>query len=110
MSGESVIPLTAQQKRRLRGEILQLVGEGHDSQRARLDDTTLWGALRRLGHDVGRLHVLTLLQELEGRGYLSFKETKDEYTSRVRISEIELMARGRDLLEETFTDQAVQLK
>jgi hypothetical protein len=96
--------------KRLRGAILKLLCTNHDTQQGRLDGTALWSALvRGLGFDVGRNEVMTCLQDLKGRGYIDFVQKKDNRTNEVFISQIELCSKGRDLLEETIEDRAVEL-
>ncbi|HZU33724.1 MAG TPA: hypothetical protein VFB79_21600 [Candidatus Angelobacter sp.] len=89
----------AETRRRLRGEILELVCEGHDQQHSRFTDAILWGVLQRLKYDCSQNDVITHLQDLQGRGYLKFEQEKQGRTSKVRISLIEITPRGRDLVE-----------
>jgi hypothetical protein len=102
--------ISADAMKRLRGQILELVSENHQAQRTRLELITLWGVLVRLGFDVGRDDVITLLQDLREREYLRFDSTKDKWSNRVEISKIEITPAGRDLLEGTIVDKAVLLK
>jgi hypothetical protein len=102
--------ISADAMKRLRGQILELVSENHQAQRTRLELITLWGVLVRLGFDVGRDDVITLLQDLREREYLRFDSAKDKWSNRVEISKIEITPAGRDLLEGTSVDKAVLLK
>ncbi len=95
--------------RRLRGEILELVYEGHHAQRSRLTDLILWGVLKRLQYDVSQNDVLTTLQDLSDRKYLSFTEDRNERTGVVRITQIQITPSGRDLVEGTKSDLAVHV-
>jgi hypothetical protein len=106
-------PDTAQIKR-LRGVIVELVYSRHMAQSARLDHVMLWHILRDVGCDVGEADVLTQLQDLCDRGYVKYREYKDPRVSRlsmevtyVRIYEIQLTSRGRDLREGTIVDPAI---
>jgi hypothetical protein len=72
-----------------------------------MDDVALWHILIDLGCDVGQNDVLTQLQDLCDRGYVTFKETKNRLTNRAEISLIQLTPRGRDLSEETIQDPAI---
>ena len=102
--------MAAAKMKRLRGAILQLLCTNHDAQSSRFDATALWSALvRGLNFDASRNEVKTILQDLCGRGYCTCVERKDKNTGEVWISQIELTPKGRDLLEETITDPAVEL-
>lgn len=96
--------------KRLRGAILELLRTNHDGQAARFDSTALWSALvRGLCFDASRNEVKTTLQDLRGRGYVNFAERKNLDTGDVSMWQIELTPRGRDLLEETINDAAVEI-
>jgi predicted transcriptional regulator len=95
--------------KRLRGQILELVDEGHKEQRSRLTAIILWGVLQRLKYDVSENDVITLLQDLKERGYLALNEEKNRRNGYVTISQIQITPRGRDLLEGTLTDPAVHV-
>ena len=96
--------------KRLRGAILELLRTNHDGQQSRFDSSALWSALvRGLGFDAGRHEVKTVLQDLCARGYVTYREKRDKETNEVSIWQIELTPRGRDILEETIEDPAVEL-
>ena len=101
--------LTVEAWKRLRGAILELVDEGHREQRSRMNDLVLWGVLQKLLYDVSQNDVITLLQDLGDRGYLAFTQTKNPRTSEVRISQIQITPKGRDVLEGTEPDPAVHV-
>jgi hypothetical protein len=102
-------PQTVQLWMRLRGAILELVDEGHKEQRARMNDLVLWGVLQKLQYDVSQNDVLAILQDLGERGYLQFSQEKNWRTHEVRISKIQITPKGRDLLEGTIIDAAVNV-
>jgi hypothetical protein len=102
-------PLTVEIRMRLRGEILELVDEGHQEQRSRMNDLILWGVLQRLKYDVSQNDVITVLQDLGDRGYLKFDEDRNRRNNEVRISKIQITPKGRDLLEGTIIDAAVNV-
>jgi hypothetical protein len=102
-------PLAVETRKRLRGEILELVDEGHQEQRSRFTDAILWGVLQRLKYDVSQNDVITVLQDLKDRTYLAFEQVKEPRTGKVRISQIQITPAGRDLLEGTRTDAAVNI-
>lgn len=94
----------------LRGTVLKLLRTNHDQQSSRFDSTALWSALvRGLGFDVSKNEVKTVLQDLQGRGYVRFQQKKDWSIGEVYITQIELCPKGRDLLEATIDDPAVEV-
>lgn len=99
---------TARMKR-LRGAVLTMVYTGHREQRSRLDDVALWGLLQDLRFDVSQNDVLTVLQDLQERKYLTFETKKNRITGRVGIFLIQITPPGRDLVEGTEADVAVVL-
>jgi hypothetical protein len=101
--------IAVETRKRLRGEILELVDEGHQEQRSRLNDLVVWGVLQKLKYDVSQNDVITMLQDLESRGYLRFVQDKNRRTGEIRISQIEILPAGRDLLEGTITNEAVHV-
>lgn len=102
--------LSTEHKRRLRGVILQLVYENQESQRSRLDDLSLHAALERLHYDVSRNQVKTLLQDLAERGYLSSTIEKNRDTGQVYLRKIQITPSGRDVVEKTRNDEAVEVE
>ena len=99
----------ASKKKRWRGVILQLVHKNHEMQEGRYRDGDLWVTMRDLSYDVGLNDVLTLLQDLKSRGYLAFKESKNDFTNRVEITNIEITSGGINLVEKLHTDVAVKI-
>jgi hypothetical protein len=96
--------------KRLRGMILELLQTNHDEQKSRFDSTMLWSALvRGLGFDASENDVITMLQDLRGRSYISYTEIKNQRRGEYRIVQIELCPKGRDLLEGTISDPAVEV-
>jgi hypothetical protein len=105
----SASPHDVENRKRLRGTILELVNEGHQQQRSRMDDVVLWGVLRKLQYDVGMNDVRTVLQDVKDRGYLVFQEDRNRKTNELRISLIMITPRGRDVVEGTILDPAVHV-
>ncbi len=93
--------------KRVRGVIVDVLYTRHAAQLHRVDHVALWHILIDLGCDVGENDVLTQLQDLQERGYVTYVEKRDRRTRRVDISTIQLTVRGRDLREETIADAAV---
>jgi hypothetical protein len=98
-----------QMKRRLRGVILRLISQNHERQQHRLDDITLTGVLERLQYDVYVDLVRTTLQDLGERGLLEFAEDRNRRTGENFIRKIQITPRGRDLVEGTISDPAIDV-
>ena len=102
--------INAQQKRRLRGAVLKLVYENHEAQGHRLDDVTLTAVLERLQFDVYVNLVREILQDLEERRYVSFYTERNREKGSVALRKIQILPGGRDLIEKTTTDAAVEVE
>ena len=96
------------QSKRVRAAIIDMLYVRHQMQQSRVDHVQLWHMLRDMGHDLGENDVLTQVQDLSDRGYVTCQSSKNRFTNRTSISLIQLTARGRDLQEETIRDPAVQ--
>jgi hypothetical protein len=94
-------------KKRIRGVIIDVLYGRHANQLSRVDHVALWHILINLGCDLGEDEMLTQLQDLFDRGYVSFNESRDRRSNRPQIFRIQLTSRGRDLREQTITDKAV---
>jgi hypothetical protein len=96
--------------KRLRGVVLEMLQTNHDKQQSRYDSSMLWSALvRGLGFDASENDVITILQDLKGRGYIQYDEIRNQRLGIYYIVRIELCPKGRDLLEGTITDPAVEI-
>jgi hypothetical protein len=84
--------------RRRRGIILKLIREGHENQLPRLDDLELWTMLLKMAQTMGRDQVVTLLQDLRVLDYIDYKQTMNDLTGRIELSQIELTAAGLRLM------------
>lgn len=100
--------IDAAQMKRLRGMLIELVNGRHVAQQSRADHVMLWHMARDLGCDVGENDVVTALQDLFDRGYVRYTEDKDRKTNSVRITLVQLTPAGRDLLEGTKAEAAIQ--
>jgi hypothetical protein len=69
----------------------------------------LYGAVTRLYFDVSEDEFITVLQDLKERGYLSFQRDEELYRKKRKtmIGEIQVLPAGRDLVEKTRVDPAV---
>jgi hypothetical protein len=99
--------ISAQVKRGLRGEILKLLYENSESQQVRLDDVVLFGVLEHLHFDVHLNLVRELVKDLSERDCVKFDEEKNRRTGEVALRKIQILPRGRDIVEKTAGDPAV---
>jgi len=99
-----------QHKRRLRGKMLKLVYENHEAQGHRLDDVTLASVLERLLFDAPMNLVREILQDLQERRFISFDLERDRSTGAIAIRRIQVTPSGRDIIEETLSDPAVEVE
>lgn len=101
--------LQAHNIRQLRATILQIIYENHARQQSRLRLVPLHGALERLFFDVSEDELVTVLQDLKDRGYLSYAQDAAAWkkSRKTVIGEIQILPAGRDLVEKTKQDPAV---
>src|SRR5438552_18897279 len=101
--------LQADNVRQLRAAILQFIYDNHFAQRSRLRLVQLHGALSRMFFDVSEDELVTVMQDLQERRYLTFKRDEELYRKKRenRIGDIEISPAGRDLVEQTCADAAV---
>lgn len=95
-------------KKQFRGEVLRMLSVRHSQQKSRADDIELCHALRSLAWDVEISDVVTILQEMQGRNWVTFKQRRSYYSSRVELSQIEILPDGQDLVDQTTTNPAVE--
>jgi hypothetical protein len=102
--------LQADNIRNLRAAILQVVYDNHFGRRSRLRLTPLHGAIDRLRFvDVSEDELVTVLEDLKERGYLTFSRDEEKWRKHreLVIGEIQITPLGRDLVEKTRVDIAV---
>ena len=99
----------AQVKRRLRGVVLDVLCLDHERQGARLDDVTLTAVLERLQYDVHVNLVREIVQDLAERRFVSFVSEKNRTTGTASIRKIQITPDGRDIIEGTASDPAVEV-
>jgi len=95
-------------KKRFRGEILRMLAVRHGQQQSRMDDVALCHALRSLAWDVDINDVVTILQEMQGRNWVKFRQLRSIYNRRVELSQIEILPDGQDLYDQTTQNLAVE--
>jgi len=94
----SVVDGELRQTRRRRGTMLKFIRQGHEQQLSRMDDYDMWVMMLDLGMTMGRVQVLTMLQDLLTLGLIDYKAKNDEKTGDLRIFEIQLTAAGLSLV------------
>ncbi len=102
--------MSMQDKRRLRGTVLKLLYVNSEKRLGTLNQVTLTYALERLHFDVYVNLVHEILQDLRERGLAAFKEEKDRVTGERSLCEIQILPAGRDIVETTRTDAAVDVE
>jgi hypothetical protein len=104
--------LQANNAKQLRAAILGILYDNQRAQRSRLRMVMLNGALEKLFFEITPNDLITVLQDLKERGYATFKEgfanEDDRRAGRRTLGEIQILPAGRDLVERTKTDMAVQ--
>lgn len=94
----------------LRAEILKAAYESHSLRLPRLSLVPLQTHLDRLHFDVSEDDLATVLEDLKDRGYVSYERDEVAWRKhrRLRIGKIQATPAGRDLVEQTKADPAVQ--
>lgn len=95
-------------KRRFRGEVLKMLSSRHCNQQSRLNDLLLLSALQSVGvQDIELRDVVTICQDMKGRGWLTYEQITDPVTRREQLHRIEICPEGQDLLDQTTHSSAV---
>ncbi|MEZ2347415.1 hypothetical protein [Terriglobus sp. RCC_193] len=93
---------------RLRREVLQHVYNNHAAQMHRLQHLTLLDILRRRGYStLGERDIITVLQDLCDRKYLTCETEHDDWSGDLLLKSIEITPVGRNLVEGFAKDEAV---
>jgi hypothetical protein len=95
--------------RKLRGEILKLLCGNHSAQQARMDGVLVTRLLQSFAYDVEVADVVTLLQDMQQRSWVTFRSQRNPLTQRIELSQIEVLPDGRDICEQTTKSAAVLL-
>ena len=90
-----------------RGLVLSALYSRHNVQGRRMDDVELTHTLWSMASQATLNDVLTILQEMQGRGWVSFSQFRNRLTDRIELSHIEILHPGRDLVEGTANNAAV---
>lgn len=94
-------------KKKFRGDILRLLAIAHDKQRSRMSDTEICVNLKALAIDCELPDVVTILQEMKDRDWVTFRQIKNIFPRRVQLLEVQILPDGRDLVEQTTENPAV---
>ncbi len=88
-----------------------MLATNHDRRQSRLDSSLVWSMLVRLGFDVSKDEVTTIVEDLSARLYIKCQLNKKLYDQRGErlYMQLELCPKGRDLLEGTIEDPAVEV-
>lgn len=94
-------------KNRFRGEVLTILAGRHLSQKSRLDDVQVCAALQSNGWECEMRDVVTILQDMKGRNWVDFTQSRNEITGRVELYRIIICPDGQDLVDELKPHPAV---
>jgi len=95
--------------RRFRGQVLTMLCGIHNSQQSRLNDVNLTRMLQGMAIECGIKDVVTVLQDMHERDWVTYRSYFNEITNRTELSKIEIRPDGRDICEQTTTSPAVLL-
>jgi hypothetical protein len=82
------------QTKRRRGNMLKLIRQGHEKQLDRMDDSDMARMMLNLGAHMSQRQVLTMLQDLQVLGYISFNQRFCDVRERFVAEQIMLTAVG----------------
>jgi len=82
------------QTKRRRGNMLKFVRQGHEAQLERMDDYQMAKMMQDIGSRMSQRQVLTMLQDLQVLGYVTFSQHFCEFKERMVAEEIMLTAAG----------------
>src|SRR5579872_1794160 len=86
------------QIRRRRAMMLRFVRDGHEGQMSRLDDFEIYALMQDMGITMSRNQVMTMLQDLQTLGLISFQSEWNEAGERYVAKDIMLTAAGTTLV------------
>lgn len=85
------------QVRRRRGNMLKFIRQTHERQLGRMDDFEMWCMMQDLGANMSQRQVLTMLQDLQVLGLVTFEQRFSEEKERMVAEKIMLTAQGLGL-------------
>jgi hypothetical protein len=83
---------------RRRGNMLKMIRQTHERQLERMDDIDVWSMMQDIGAHMSQKQVVTMLQDLQVLGYVTFEQFFDEDRERVVVEKIMLTASGLGLV------------
>jgi hypothetical protein len=86
------------QIKRRRGNMMKLIRQGHEAQFERMDDFEMHAMMQDIGANMSLRQVLTMLQDLQTLGYVTFNQSFSEPKERVVAEQIMLTAAGLALV------------
>jgi hypothetical protein len=98
---------STKKKTRFRGEVLSILSGHHLAQGSRLDDVQLCLAVQTMGWDCEMRDIVTILQDMQGRGWVKYEWRRSKITQRVELFCIEICPDGQDLVDEVTRHAAV---
>jgi hypothetical protein len=96
-------------KRKLRREILRILSTTHAQQKSRLDDLAICHLLRQIAWDVDMNDIVTILQDMCGRGWVKYRQLRNVYMRRVQLLEVEILPLGQDVYDQVVSDPAMEV-
>jgi hypothetical protein len=82
------------QTKRRRGNMLKFIRQGHEKQLDRMDDLMMQAMMQDIGSNMSQRQVMTMLQDLQVLGYVTFRQSFSEELERYAAEEIMLTAAG----------------
>jgi hypothetical protein len=86
------------QIKRRRGNMLKFIRQGHEAQFDRMDDFEMLAMMQDIGANMSQRQVLTMLQDLQVMGWITFKQFFSQEKERMVAEEIMLTAVGLALV------------
>lgn len=80
--------------RRRRAMMLRFIRDGHESQMSRMDDFDVYALMQDMGITMSRNQVMTMLQDLQTLGLVSFETVWNEVNERYVAQNLVLTAIG----------------
>jgi flagellar motor switch protein FliG len=96
------------QMHRRRGNVLKFIRQGHEAQLDRMNDLEMQAMMQDIGSNMSQKQVMTMLQDLQVLGYVTFTQRFCEARERFVAEQIMLTAPGLALVtRRKDTDEVV---
>ena len=86
------------QMRRRRGNMLKFIRQGHEKQFDRMDDSDMGRMMLDIGSHMSTRQVMTMLQDLQVLGYVTFQQRFSDELERFVAEQIMLTPQGLSLV------------